>query len=84
MEAQVAAVGEVALPAAGGRAALAEVRADLGCWGVEHEEDSRVVLAVREVVQVGREALEVGAGVGVTEKEAQPSERRRAWQRRSD
>ena len=80
----MAAVGEVALPAAGGRAALAEVRADLGCWGVEHEEDSRVVLAVREVVQVGREALEVGAGVAVTEKEAQPSERRRAWQRRSD
>ena len=50
MEAQVAAVGEVALPAAGGRAALAEVRADLGCWGVEHEEDGPVVLVEREVV----------------------------------
>jgi hypothetical protein len=78
MAAQAAAIGEAALLAAGGWVALAE----LG------EEDRPAVVLVREVVQVvAREALEVGAGVAVMAvmaKEAQPSGRRRAWQRRSD
>ena len=87
IEAQVAAVGEVTLPAASGRAAPAGY-----CGGVEHEEyRTTAVLVVREVVEEARkaveearEAVEVGVGVAVMEEEAQPSGRRRAWQRRSD
>jgi len=72
--AQAAAFGEVALLAAGGWVAPAEMR----------EEDRPAVVLVRGGVRVvAREALEVGAGVAVMEKEAQPSGRRRAWQRRS-
>ena len=70
MAAQAAAIGEAALLAAGGWVALAE----LG------EEDRPAVVLVREVVRV----VEMGAGVAVMAKEAQPSGRRRAWQRRSD
>ena len=54
-------------------------------WVAPPEEDRLAVVLVRGVVRVvAREALEVGAGVAVMEKEAQPSGRRRAWQRRSD
>ena len=53
-------------------------------WVAPPEEDRLAVVLVRGVVRVvAREALEVGAGVAVMEKEAQPSGRRRAWQRRS-
>jgi len=69
--AQAAAMGEAALLAAVG-------------WVAPPEEDRLAVVLVRGVVRVvAREALEVGAGVAVMEKEAQPSGRRRAWQRRS-
>jgi hypothetical protein len=52
---------------------------------VEHEEyRTTAVLVVREVVEEARKAVEVGVGVAVMEEEAQPSGRRRAWQRRSD
>jgi len=82
MTAQAAAMGEAALLAAGG-------------WVAPAEEDRPAVVLVRELVRVVvRETLEVGAGVAVMEKvgagvavmekEAQPSGRRRAWQRRSD
>ena len=71
MAAQAAAMGEAALLAAVG-------------WVAPPEEDRLAVVLVRGVVRVvAREALEVGAGVAVMEKEAQPSGRRRAWQRRS-
>ena len=71
MAAQAAAMGEAALLAAVG-------------WVAPPEEDRLAVVLVRGGVRVvAREALEVGAGVAVMEKEAQPSGRRRAWQRRS-